>query len=448
MVFDVTERSASGRLATEQERLLACVHCGFCLMACPTYTRLGDEADSPRGRLYLMRAVAEGRLEADDDAFVTHIDRCLGCRACEPVCPSGVQYGHLLERARAAIDDAGRASPLNRLLLAVFSDRLFTRVAMALGRLFRLTGLLGILARALPASWHRARFGLAMLAASKPAAVAGLDAVRPALPPGNPPEALPVAPPSPADDVRGPRVAMLTGCVQQGLFARVNVATRHVLRANGCAMAAVPDQQCCGALHAHGGGLDRARELARANIAAFDRANADVVAVSAAGCGAMMKSYGDLLEHDPAWANRAHAFAARVRDVHELLVARGIRRGAPLPVRVTYDAPCHLHHAQGVTVAPLQVLCAVPGLEFVPLRNSEECCGGAGTYGLLHRELGTRILDDKLNAVRETRAVAVATPNPGCAMQIGAGLVLADDDVAVVHPIELLSESYRRAGIS
>jgi glycolate oxidase iron-sulfur subunit len=226
----------------------------------------------------------------------------------------------------------------------------------------------------------------------------------------------------------------------------VNAATRGVLEVNGCTIVSVPVQHCCGALHAHGGNLDAARQLARANIAAFDRANVDVVIVNSAGCGAALKEYGSLLANDPAWANRAQAFETRVRDISEFLVAYGIRAGAPVALRVTYDAPCHLHHGQRITEAPLQVLAAIPALEFVPLRNADECCGGAGIYGLTHPELGGRILDDKLAAVRETHASAVATPNPGCAMQIGAGLVMAGDDTAVVHPIELLAESYRRAG--
>lgn len=439
-------RFKAGRLAAEQDRLLACVHCGFCLNACPTYTRLGDEADSPRGRLYLMRAVAEGRLPADDAAFATHIDRCLGCRACEPVCPSGVEYGHLLERARATIADTGRTSPLTRLLLTVFSDRLFTQVAMTAGRILRATGLPRILARSLPASWHSARFGMAMLAASKPTPVSQLDTLPAPLPSRTQPQPLPSAPKPPAEGTRGPRVALLLGCVQDGLFARVNAATRRVLQVNGCTIVPVPVQHCCGALHAHGGGLDTAKDLARANLGAFDRANVDIIVANAAGCSAMMKSYGELLVDDPAWANRAQAFASRVRDVNELLVTLGIRQGAPLPIRVTYDAPCHLQHAQGITQAPLQVLAAIPGLQHVPLQKSDECCGGAGIYGLLHPELGGHILEDKLAAVRETRPTAVVTPNPGCAMQIGAGLVMSDDDTPVVHPVELLDESYRRAG--
>jgi glycolate oxidase iron-sulfur subunit len=238
---------------------------------------------------------------------------------------------------------------------------------------------------------------------------------------------------------------MLTGCVQQALFARVNDATRAVLEHNGCTVAAAPGQRCCGALDAHAGRLERARALARTNIAAFEAAGAEVVVANAAGCGAIMKEYGEQLRHDPAWAARAAAFAARVRDVAEFLVTLPLRTGAPLPVTVTYDAPCHLHHGQRIAGAPLRLLDTVPGLRRVPLEGADECCGGAGLYGVVHPDLGGRILADKVAAIRDTGAEYVTTPNPGCIMQIGAGLLLHGDTTTVVHPIELLNESYRRA---
>lgn len=441
-------------LAEEEDRLLACVHCGFCLQACPTYTRLGDEADSPRGRLYLMRAVAEGRLDARSEAFTTHIDRCLGCRACETVCPSGVEYGHLLERARETVATTAGTGPETRLLLGVFGSRLGSRLAMAGARLFRATGLATLLARLLPRPLARIRFGLAMLGATRPwpalRRIAGAEKTVPSefRGPGSPRPEVAAAAPAGSPTARAPRlrVAMLTGCVQDGLFGRVNAATTRVLEANDCEVMAVPEQVCCGALHAHAGARDRARELARSNIEAFEAAGVDHVVVNAAGCGAAMKEYGMLLADDPAWAERARAFSARVRDVSEFLAELGPRPGAPLRVRVTYDAPCHLHHAQRITHTPLAVLsAAVPGIEIAPLRNADECCGGAGIYGLLHPELGGKILDDKVDAVLETGADVVVTPNPGCMMQIGAGLVLAGSEVPVLHPIELLDESYRRA---
>jgi len=415
-------------LAAEEDKLLTCVHCGFCLPACPTYARLGDENDSPRGRLYLMRAVVEGRLPPDADAVTTHLDRCLGCRACEPVCPSGVRYGFLLERARDLVAREAGTGFMTRSALRVFGSRPLTRLVSAVGRVLRAGGFANRLARALPQRLARARFALAMVGATAPAR----------------------AHPSPATERRSSlvarrshRVAMLTGCVQDGLFRRVNDATRAVLEANGCEVVVVPGEVCCGALHAHNGALDGARSLARRNVRAFAHADVDYIVVNAAGCGAMMKDYGELLAGD-ALAADAEAVAGRVRDLFELLAELGPVRGGAVPMRVTYDAPCHLHHGQGITAAPLDVLRTIPGLELVPLPDAEECCGGAGIYGMTHPELGGRILDDKLASIRSTGAQVVVTPNPGCMMQIGAGLTLAGDHLQVLHPVELLAESYRR----
>jgi len=209
----------------------------------------------------------------------------------------------------------------------------------------------------------------------------------------------------------------------------------------------VPEQACCGALHAHGGALPRARELARANIRAFEKTEADYIVVNAAGCGATMKEYGEQLGDDPDWSDRAHALAGKVRDLNELLVELELPTGGAVELRVTYDAPCHLHHAQRITRAPIDLVQRIPGIEFVALRQAEECCGGAGIYGITHPELGGWILGDKIDAILETRADVVVTPNPGCMMQIGAGLLQRGSAVRVLHPIELLDESYRRAGL-
>lgn len=432
-------------IAAEEEALLTCVHCGFCLPECPTYTRLGDENDSPRGRLYLMRAVVEGRLDPGSDAFQTHIDRCLGCRACEPVCPSGVPYGRLLELARAEASAARRPSILTRLLLRVFGSPGGTRVAMALGRALRWTRLPDRAARLLPGSPGRLRFGLAMLAASD----SGPWESRAGAPdPSRSPRSSPAPAGEPDTETGGvgPRAGLLTGCVQAGLFGSVNRATRRVLEANGIPTVAVPGQGCCGALHAHGGDLDHAREMARRNVDAFEGAGVELVVVNAAGCGAAMKDYGHLLSDDPDYAERAARLAERVRDVSELLVERGPRTGAPLPIRTALDDPCHLLHAQRVSGAPLRLLEAVPGLEPVELEKASECCGGAGIYGITHPELGGRIGSDKVADVLRSGADVVATGNPGCIMQIGAGLRLAGSRLPVLHPVMLLDASYRRAG--
>ena len=441
--------SAAGALAQavkeQEEGLLACVHCGFCLPACPTYRRLGDEADSPRGRLYLMQAVVEGRLNPDADAFQTHIDRCLGCRACEPVCPSGVAYGHLLELARHVGREARPPSLAVRLLLSVLRRPWLARAALLAARLLRATKLSAGVGRPRSGSGPPGplRLGMAMLAASAPSRL-------PESPP-SPPVASspPPPPPAPATTPQHPpaSVGVLLGCVQAGLFSRVNRATVRVLQANGYAVTPVPGQGCCGALHAHAGDLETARKMARSNVDAFDAAGVDYLAMNAAGCGAAVAEYGTLLSHDRAYARRAAEIAARSRDVSQLLAERGPVSGAPVPLAATSDAPCHLLHAQGVDGPPNAVLAAVPGLRVLPLPNAAECCGGAGVYGITQRELGSRIGRDKVKNVLATGADAVVTGNPGCMMQIGAGLRLEGRPLPVLHPVELLDESYRRAGL-
>lgn len=440
-----SEDSLSLALDRQRDRLLTCVHCGFCLAACPTYNRLGDEADSPRGRLHLMRAVVDGRLDPSADAFQTHIDRCLGCRACEPVCPSGVEYGSLLELAREVGAKHGKRGLLSRGLLRVFASDSLRRTFFLAGRIARNTGLAALGAWILPSRGllGSARLGLAMLAATEPWSRLRAEPSSPTAPQGHAPDRADEA----ADPGRRGRVAILTGCVQEGLYGRVNEATVRVLEVNGWDVVPVPTQTCCGALHAHGGALEEARALARLNVDAFEAAGVERIVINAAGCGATMKEYGELLADDPEYAQRSAALVERVRDVSEVLVEAGPRKGAPVPCAVAYDHPCHLLHAQGVGTAPLDVLAAVPGAKVRVVDHADECCGGAGIYGLTHPELGGRIGGDKVAAVRAAGATVVATPNPGCMMQIGAGLRLAGAKEGVVHPVELLDESYRRAGL-
>ena len=445
----------SEALEKQRDRLLPCVHCGFCLPACPTYNRLGDEADSPRGRLYLMRAVVEGRLDPGSDAFGTHIDRCLGCRACEPVCPSGVEYGTLLELARETVAEHRPSGFLTRALLWVFSSSLRRKLFFMQSRSIRGLGLASLGTALMPAvgPLKTAKLALAMLASTagwSRLRTLGLsqadsgdsgdsadsaDSVRST-----------EAPTKPAAAGSRGRVAVLVGCVQEGLFARLNRATVRTLEANGYEVVPVGGQDCCGALHAHGGDLEQARALARANIAAFESVEADAIAVNTAGCGAAMKDYGVLLENDPEMAERARGLAAKVRDVTELLSDAGPLRGAEVTCTVAYDHPCHLLHAQRVEQPPLAVLAAIPGTEVRIVEKADECCGGAGIYSLTHPELGGEIGRDKVAAVRACAADAVVTPNPGCMMQIGAGLRLEGAREGVLHPVELLDESYRRAG--
>jgi glycolate oxidase iron-sulfur subunit len=453
-------------LAAEERKLLACVHCGLCLEACPTYVQTGDENDGPRGRIYLMRAVEEGRLGVESRSFTRHIERCLGCRACESVCPSGVEYGQLLEAARADIADGGRgrgftSRALRLTLRHVWMHPARLRLAFTLARFLRDSCLPRLLLRTkltrlLPA---RVEFALALLDSSTPAplgdeAFGGAGEAK-----GGAPVEGAGAASSAASDVsaseetersaktRGSAAVLFEGCVTEGLFARVNRAAARVLEAQGCRTSAPRGQVCCGALHAHAGDLEGARSLARRNVEAFEGAGGSPVVTDAGGCGAMLASYAQLLARDEAFAERARAFSSRVRDVSQQLAATGIREGAPLDrLTATYDASCHLLHGQKAQVEPLRVLSAIPGLRVAPLEGSDVCCGGAGVYNLVEPELSSRVLDEKLRHVRETGARILATGNPGCHMQIGAGARLAGMHLRVVHPVELLDESYRRAG--
>lgn len=426
-----TPGTLASLLSANTDKLLTCVHCGLCLPACPTYRKLGDENDSPRGRIYLMRGVVEGKVKLCD-AFISHIDLCLGCRACESVCPSGVPYGHLLEAARVEVakEKTTRGS-WSELVLQFVLSRVFTRPwllrsALSLARGFRDSGLarsvfkMNLLGR-------RLRFALALLLASR-SPLATVRARR-----------------APNANVSGAkRVALLRGCVMDGFFRETNSATERVLARNDCQVLNAHRQVCCGALHAHAGQLDVARELARKNIDAFLEIGVDRIIVNAAGCGAAMKEYADLLGDDPLFANRAKDFSLKVRDVSEFLIENGIR--APegrVERRVAYDAPCHLIHAQRIAQAPLDVLRAIPGLTLVPLRGYESCCGGAGVYNLQHQELSSDILDDKIASITESGADTVVTANPGCIMQLGAGALLSGLRVDVVHPIDLLDAAYR-----
>jgi len=387
-----------------------------------------------------MKAVVEGRLDPGSDAFRSHIDRCLGCRACEPVCPSGVEYGTLLELARHTA--ASRVAPglLTRGLLTVMGSRALRSLLFGGGRVLRATGLAALGAKLMPGfgPFRNARLGLAMLAATS-----GWRAARGAT--GATRASVGTAEGTAAPTSRG-TVGLLVGCVQEGLYGRINDATVRTLQANGFRVVEVRGQDCCGALHAHAGDLERARALAKANVDAFLEAGVERVVVNAAGCGAAMKDYVTLLETDAEYRERARLLADRVADVTELLAEAGPRSGAPVEASVAYDHPCHLLHAQRIERAPLDVLAAVPALQVRVVANASECCGGAGIYGLTHPDLGGRIGADKVAAVRAVGADAACTPNPGCMMQIGAGLRLEGAREGVVHPVELLDESYLRAG--
>ena len=396
-----------------------CVHCGLCLPACPTYTATGDESDSPRGRIVLMRALERGEIPASDTGLREHLDRCLGCRGCEPACPSGVGYGRGLEAAREMLRHANGIPAKTRAMLAVFGNSALWRPVFGFARLLRETGF----ARAF--SGH-GRMGttLAMVASTKS-------------------RFNPSARPSPSADRPKGTVALFRGCVMDVLFQHVHDATRRTLEANGYRVVEAPGQACCGAPHEHAGDTASAKRLAAKNLAALGQ-RADYIVINSAGCGAMVRGYDRILG-DAA----AEALVSKVRDVSELLAAAGPVVGAPLAHEVAYDAPCHLQHAQKVHAEPLAVLRSIPELRLRLLPGFDRCCGGAGAYSMLQPEMSGLVLADKIASIRDAtpRPDLIATGNPGCIMQIGAGLRAAGLDLPVVHPVELLDLSYAKAGL-
>jgi glycolate oxidase iron-sulfur subunit len=417
----------------DPRRFLDCVHCGLCTSACPTYCELGNENDSPRGRIYLMRAVSEGRLELNSRVR-RHLELCLDCRACETACPSGVQYGRLIEPFRIQMEQAGEGPSKSSdwfhrwILFGLFPHPARLRRAMSLARfsqrmrLDRLAEAAG-LTRMLP---PRLRQLVAML------------------PPLAPPQS---ALPShlPAQGPRRAKVALFRGCVGDVLFEPTQWATAKVLQANGCDVVIPPSQVCCGAIHFHAGQPQPAREMADRNIQAFERADVDAVIVNVAGCGSMLKDYGHHWS-DTHQAERS-AFAAKVKDVHEFLDELGLV--APLharPGRVTYHDACHLAHAQKIREAPRRLLRQIPGLELVELVESELCCGAAGTYNLTEPEMAQRLARRKLKHILDTRATTVVTANAGCLLQIAREARQQGHRLRIAHPMDLLWESYTGPG--
>ena len=397
--------------------LRACVHCGICLPQCPTYRVLGEEMDSPRGRIYLMRAVAEGRLDVTD-TVTEHLDLCLGCRACETACPAGVRFGTLLETARA--DMARRAQPLRRwrlsdLLLTVFPDPERLDWVFGLLRRYQRWGLQGLVRR----SGLLGRFPR----------LSALDALLDDAPHA---ETLPEYVPARGRS-RG-RVGVVTGCVQRHLFGGVNRDTIRLLALAGWDVVVPREQGCCGALELHAGGMDAFRGRAGALAAAFPD-DVDWIVTNAAGCGSALRDAGHWLPGSP-----AARVAARVRDVTELLVDGDLPL-APLPLTVTYHDACHLAHGQKVRAEPRALLRRIPGLTLVELRDSDLCCGSAGIYNVLQPEMSDRLLDLKLDRIRETGARIVVAGNPGCLMQIAKGARARNLDLELAHPVTLLARS-------
>jgi glycolate oxidase iron-sulfur subunit len=432
-----------------------CVHCGLCLPSCPTYRETGLEMSSPRGRIYLMKAVDEGRIGLDSEVFQEQMSQCLNCRACEAVCPSGVQYGAILENSRAQIEQArgmkppapqGAAKPASPGVPALPIWVKALRGAV-FGGLFKHMGLFRLFSQSMKlyqrsgAQWVARKSGLLKLM--------GLADTEMMLPPISERFTVPQGQVFPAAGVARPRytVALLSGCIMSTAFANVHEATIRVLQKNGCEVLLPPEQGCCGALHTHGGDLDGGRELARRNIAAFEGLGVDAIIVNAAGCGSTLKEYGHLLHDDPEWYDRAVAFSNKIKDVHEFLAGIELNRAdlGRLDVTVTYQEPCHLAHAQRITVQPRTLLNAIPGLELREMHESSLCCGSAGIYNITQPAMAMALGARKVDNALATGAKVIATGNPGCALQLAGELRRRGEDVQVRYIVELLDEAYRRA---
>jgi len=413
--------------AQHEQDLMACVHCGLCLPACPTYLETGSEADSPRGRLVLMRKMHEGALSASDAAH--HLDLCLGCRACETACPSGVPYGRILETARERINaeqvrprqtDWARAA-----LLGTLAQPKKMTIAMRMAQ--------AVTGGAVPAPAVRLLSGTRSTEAQTTSLP---ERISPPLPPAV----------TPAVGPKRARVGVLSGCAMRVLFGGVNADTVRVLAANGCEVLVNRRQGCCGALHGHNGYGDEARSLSRSLIDAFTPLNGlDAIVVNSAGCGSQMKDYGQLLADDPAYAEKAAVFAAKVRDVSEWLEEIGwvapLKPVSDAPVIMAYHDACHLAHGQGVRDAPRALLARLPGTTWVTLPESEVCCGSAGIYNFTEPDMARRLQARKLDHIVSTEASVIATGNPGCLAWIASGLRERGlPGIRVAHPATLLAE--------
>ena len=407
-----------------------CVHCGLCLNHCPTYRLWHNEADSPRGRIRQMHMIDEGRLELGE-AFVTHIDRCLDCRACETACPSGVEYGKLVEAARAQIEQQYKRPLASRVARDLVYRRLlpYPRRIAATARLFRLYQRSGLAALARGVGFLK---------------ILGLQDRERLLPKIDSKFFFSdLGKTFPAKGPRRARVAFFAGCVAQVTFSELNRATIRVLQANGCEVVVPANQVCCGALPAHAGVRDVARNLARANLAAISPNDFDAIITNVAGCGSTLKEYGHLLPMGESAHDHAAAFANRVRDVTEFLAELGV--SAPMravPLRVTYQDSCHLAHGQKVREAPRKLIRAVPGVELVEMQLADQCCGSAGVYNVTQTKASMELLALKMECVRETKAQAIVTSNPGCILQLKAGATNHGTSQEVLHVVELLDRAF------
>ena len=429
---DLAQQGAFDRHHPPDQKLIDdCVHCGFCLPTCPTYVLWGEEMDSPRGRIYLMEVGLEG--EPLDQDMAAHFDRCLGCMACVTSCPSGVQYDKLIEATRQQVERRHPRSvgerALRALIFSLFPHPRRLRLLRGPLKAYRRSGLQRLLRRS----------GVLRRLPE------GMQAMERLLP--EPGSADRVAEVTPAQGARRRRVGMLTGCVQRVFFPQVNAATARVLAAEGCEVVAPPRQRCCGALSMHSGREKEAQAFARAMIDTFEAAGVDAVVVNVAGCGSSMKEYGHLLRDDPAYAERAAAFSARVRDLSELLAELGpVAERHPIEMSIAYHDACHLSHAQGIRVQPRQSLAAVPGLELREIADAEICCGSAGVYNLLQPEPARQLGERKASSVLATGADLLVTSNPGCMLQLRATLEARGAALPMAHVAEVLDAAIRGLG--
>jgi glycolate oxidase iron-sulfur subunit len=412
-----------------------CMHCGLCLPTCPTYTTTKVERNSPRGRISLMRAIADGRLEMTK-AFAEEMYFCLGCLACMSACPAGVNYAELFEAARAEAERCGVLSSPKRNLIRTFTVKwLFMDLnrLQFVGRVLRLYQQLGLqtLVR---------RSGVLKLL---PKRLRELEAMTPDIQPHFSAEL--IAPVTPAHGPKKYRVAMLTGCAQDLIFSDINRDTVEVLAANGCEVVTPHEQLCCGSLHAHNGEWELAKQLARKQIDQFPPEQFDAIISNAGGCGSHLKHYHKLLADDPAYRDRAVLWDKKLKDIHEWLMEIGIQTpGKDVPVQVvTYHESCHLAHGQKITAQPRQILRAIPNLKLVELPESLWCCGSAGIYNIVQPEMANKLLERKLDHIQSTGATTVANGNPGCLLQLVNGAKARGMKLRVAHPITLLAEAYR-----
>lgn len=422
----------------DKELLESCIHCGLCLPACPTYQVSGLEAESPRGRIYLLNMLRTGQIQTDDPAL-NHIDTCLGCMGCQTACPSGVKYQKILNQARPALADAlPRENTQRRWMRWAFAKLLPNYGLLRFGgSMFRVLQQLG-LTRLRPT---------VPLAPKLTARLREWQKFLPVVPSREnlsrvyAPNTTPGTASEQSSKQGTPDTQLFSGCVMDILYNNVNHASVQLLNRQGRCVG-VPEQTCCGALAAHAGELDIARILARKNIEHFEDTAGDI-AVTSAGCGAMLKEYAELLEHDPEWHERALKFSARVKDITEVLVKGNFLNGKPkMTTTIAYHAACHLSHVQKVKDPPLRLLSMIEGAKLVALEEQEHCCGSAGIYNLMHTETSLEVLDRKMRFIEKTGASVIATGNPGCLLQIEAGAKMRGLPLRVVHPVELLNEAF------